>query len=148
MNKSSADVEARRPVTGSVLFRLLDTAHELEGRLEGRLSKIGLSGAKLGVLMTLARAGEPLALSELAKHKQCVRSNMTQLVDRLEADGLVRRVGDSSDRRVVRAALTTAGKKLHEQGAAILEDVEREVAEALGGADGEAMGRAFSRLKK
>jgi len=148
MNKPLADAEVKAPVTGSVLLRLLDTAHELEGRLEGRLSTIGLSGAKLGVLMTLARAGEPLALSELAKHKQCVRSNMTQLVDRLEADGLVRRVGDSSDRRVVRAALTTAGKKLHEQGAAILEDVEREVAEAFGGTDGEAMSRAFSRLKK
>jgi DNA-binding MarR family transcriptional regulator len=36
----------------------------------------------------------------------CVRSNITQLIDRMQAEGLVRRIPDPQDRRSVRAALT------------------------------------------
>ena len=35
---------------------------------------------------------------------------MTQLVDRLEADGLVRRVADPTDRRSVKAEITDEGQ--------------------------------------
>ncbi|TMG94648.1 MAG: MarR family transcriptional regulator, partial [Betaproteobacteria bacterium] len=74
-----------------------------EKRLEDALEKVGLSNAKFGALTHLVEAGEPLSLSECAARMTCVRSNITQLIDRLEADGLVRRVDDPADRRGVRA---------------------------------------------
>jgi DNA-binding MarR family transcriptional regulator len=76
------------------------------------LAPLRLSLAKVGVLHHLAAAGEPVPLSALAEVQKCVRSNITQLVDRLEKDGLVRRRGDPEDRRSVRAALTAAGERL------------------------------------
>jgi len=42
-----------------------------------------------------------------------VRSNITQLMDRLEKDGLVRRRADRDDRRSVLAELTPAGTQAH-----------------------------------
>jgi hypothetical protein len=63
--------------------------------------------AKFGALTHLVRAGEPLSLANAPRGMTCVRSNITQLVDRLEADGLVRRVDDPTDRRGVRAADTS-----------------------------------------
>jgi DNA-binding MarR family transcriptional regulator len=102
---------------GDVVFALLHAAHELEARLESALESVGLSLAKYGVLTLLADAGEPVSLSQLAARQSCVRSNMTQLVDRLEAEGLVRRVDDTADRRVVLATLTAAGVQRQAAGA-------------------------------
>jgi len=39
--------------------------------------------AKFGALSHLVKEGEPLSLSECAMKMTCVRSNITQLVDRL-----------------------------------------------------------------
>ena len=65
-----------------------------------------------------------MALSELAERCTCVRSNITQLVDRLESEGLVQRVDDPSDRRVIRARLTALGKERYAAGAKIVGDVQ------------------------
>ena len=112
------------PAVESLFFVLLRTARELEERMEAAFAEVGLSSARYGVLEQLARAREPLPLGELATRLQCVRSNMTQLVDRLEADELVRRVADPSDRRSVRAELTAKGQERQRVGAECLRRVE------------------------
>ena len=129
-----------------ILWRVMGAAHELETRLENALAAIDLSLPKLGVLKILADAKEPLPLSEIAEHSHCVRSNMTQLVDRLEADGLVRRMNDAGDRRIRRASLTTAGRKLCKRGTRIIETHEREVASGLSQTDAAALAQALGRL--
>lgn len=126
----------RRPASGdSVVFSLLGTAGAVEARLEAALGRVGLSLAKAGLLMHLAEAREPLPLSDLAQHQRCVRSNITQLVDRLEKEGLVRRRADRSDRRSVRAALTPAGKRAHAKAARVLAEEQRAIVRGLRAAD-------------
>src|ERR1043165_248680 len=107
--RSTSTAEPAPPKPVNPVFGLLEAARALEAKLESAMSDVGLSMAKFGVLRTLAAAGEPLTLTELASCQQCVRSNITQLVDRLEADGFVKRVDDSNDRRSTRAALTPLG---------------------------------------
>jgi DNA-binding MarR family transcriptional regulator len=104
---------------------LLGVAQRLETRVEAALAGIGLSFTKLGILHHLIQAGEPLPLSGLADRISCVRSNITQLMDRLEADGLVARVSDASDRRSIRANVTDEGRRRYSAGARILEEQER-----------------------
>lgn len=130
------------------MFSLLGAAHALEDRIEQQLGQVGLSMSKLGVLTQLAEAGEPLALSELAARLSCVRSNMTQLVDRLEADGLVRRVDDPADRRSVLAAVTRLGEERQVAGAQELAKVREEFTAALPVADRVALARALAALGK
>ena len=119
------------PADDGVLLALLHTAREVEGRLERSLADHGLSMAKFGMLEQLAAAGEPLTLTELASRLSCVRSNITQLVDRLEADGLVKRVDDPTDRRSIRAVLTPAGRERHAAGAGAFAAVQAEIMAAL-----------------
>src|SRR5437016_7545660 len=126
----SRDV-ADRTRLGSTVFTLLKAARVLEDRLETALGKVGLSRAKYSVLTALVSAHEPLTLSELAAQLSCVRSNMTQLVDRLEADGLVNRVDDPDDRRSVRAELTTLGKERQRAGEKVIKRVQAEFAASL-----------------
>jgi DNA-binding MarR family transcriptional regulator len=102
----------------ATIFSLLHAAHVLEEKVEAALTKVGLSMPKYSVLSELVSAGQPLSLSELASRLSCVRSNMTQLVDRLEADGVVKRVDDPADRRAVKAAITGAGRERQAAGAA------------------------------
>src|SRR2546423_7044980 len=90
----------------AVVSSLLETAEAVEARLEAAVSPLGLSLAKLGVLHPLAEARGPLPLSALAERQHCVRSNITQLVDRLQKDGLAPPRPDPRDRRRGLAALT------------------------------------------
>src|SRR4051812_13806489 len=108
MAPKTAAVAAK--TTDPVMLSLLHAARKLEDRIEATLAEVGLSWPKLSVLTQLVQAKGPMTLSDLAAGLACVRSNMTQLVDRLEAEGLVKRVADAGDRRIVRAELTLTGR--------------------------------------
>ncbi|HZR50816.1 MAG TPA: MarR family transcriptional regulator [Streptosporangiaceae bacterium] len=68
-----------------------------------------LSFTTLSVLHTLSRRS-PLRLGELTATEQVTQSAVTQLVTRLERDGLVERRPDPSDGRGVRVHITEAGR--------------------------------------
>ena len=122
-------------------------AVEQGGQVVEALGKVGLSFAKLGALSELASAGEPLTLSQLAARLSCVRSNMTQLVDRLESDGLVKRVDDPDDRRSVKAELTTLGKERQRAGEKVIKRVQAEFAASLTTRERTALEAALGALK-
>ena len=114
------------PSTPTALFSVLNAAHALEDKLEAALGRVGLSMAKLSVLTELVNAGKPLTLGDLAARVSCVRSNMTQLIDRLEADGFVRRVQCPTDRRSVHAQISESGRARQAAAAAELEKLNAE----------------------
>lgn len=113
------------------LVQLIRAMQAVESQLEVALEPLGLSLAKLGVLAKLVDAGEPISLGTLADRMACVRSNITQLIDRLELEKLVVRIHDPRDRRTVRAGLTEEGRARHAAGAAALNEAERRLFEGL-----------------
>lgn len=68
----------------------------------------GLSSAASSVLGRLGREG-PQRLTELARAEGVSQPGMTQLVTRMERDGLVRRIASTDDRRGVLVEATDAG---------------------------------------
>jgi len=113
------------------LVSLLRTAYAAQAEIETKLSVVGLSLAKLLALKALSDAGESLPLGQLAERLSCVKSNVTQLVDRLEADGFVARKPDPDDRRTRLAVLTTAGRKACKEGTRLQQEAERELLTTL-----------------
>lgn len=80
----------------------------------GRLSSaapVDLSPVQCHVLY-LIEPGQPLPMRRLAERLSCDASNVTGLVDRLEARGLVERRPSPADRRVKVLHLTTSGTRL------------------------------------
>jgi DNA-binding MarR family transcriptional regulator len=136
---------AREP--DSVMWSLLEAARAVEAELERALAEVQLSGAKLAALTHLVEAGEPVSLGELAERCACVRSNITQLVDRLEAERLVERVDDPADRRSLLAAITPLGRERQAAGARKVQDVRRKLGKALGSIDHTALKRALAQLR-
>jgi DNA-binding MarR family transcriptional regulator len=66
---------------------------------------------RLAASLTLRR--EPITMREVSAVLETPLSSATRLVDALVENGFVERVADPQDRRVVRIALTDAGKALH-----------------------------------
>lgn len=126
---------------------ILHAAQAIGDQLEEALGRVGLSMAKHSALTKLAEAGEPLTLSDLAARLSCVRSNITQLVDRLEADGLVRRVDDPADRRSVRAELTALGIEKQAVGLVEIERVQEEFAGRISAEDLSSLRSALDALE-
>src|SRR5881396_51249 len=115
----------------SGLFAVLHVASSLEARVEARLAEVGLSLPKLAALHQLAQAGDSLPLGQLAERLSCVKSNVTQLVDRPEAAGLFMRAADPNDRRSRLAVLTESGRSAYAKGSQIRQQSEREIFGAL-----------------
>jgi DNA-binding MarR family transcriptional regulator len=70
----------------------------------------GLSESRLRVLMRLHEiASHQMQLGELAELLDVTPRTMTDIIDVLERDGLVKRVPDTADRRSVLAVITEAG---------------------------------------
>jgi DNA-binding MarR family transcriptional regulator len=136
----------RRDPPQDVMWSLLQAAGAVESRIEEALAAVGLSGAKLAALTQLVEAGEPVTLGELAAQCACVRSNITQLVDRLESEKLVKRVADANDRRSLRAQITPLGRERQAAGARAIEAVRKRLSGTLKAIDRGALTRALSDL--
>ena len=145
MNDIGMDQPAN-PTAGNI-FTLLHAFHALEDRVEASLAEVGLSMPKYSVLNELVSAGKPLSLSDLATRLSCVKSNMTQLIDRLETDGLVRRVDDPADRRSVKAAVTKDGQARHAAGQTEIDRLNKQFASRVGAHERTAVERLLSAIK-
>jgi len=92
-------------------------AHALVLRaIEERLTAAGQPPfAWYDVLLELARAGGKLRIGELGERLVVEPHNVTRLLDRLEAEGLLKRERAREDRRGVFAVLTEKGAALRRQ---------------------------------
>ncbi|KJS86102.1 MAG: hypothetical protein JM58_07505 [Peptococcaceae bacterium BICA1-8] len=94
------------------LFR--KTFAKLQRIAEDDLRKHGTTPSQFGILWNLS-IEESTPMSELSKQSACVNSNITSIIGRMEERGLVKRVQDKKDRRVVRVDLTEDGKELYKK---------------------------------
>jgi DNA-binding MarR family transcriptional regulator len=83
-------------------------ARQLRERSAETLAPWDITPAHLRALRTLARHGT-MRLSELSDRLQVAPRTATEVVDALEAGGLVRRRADPADRRAVLAEVTERG---------------------------------------
>jgi DNA-binding MarR family transcriptional regulator len=84
----------------------------LMARLNDLLRPLGLTFPRYEALMLLSftRRGA-LPLGKIGERLQVHRTSVTNIVDKLEADGLVRRVPHAEDRRATLAEITDAGRE-------------------------------------
>jgi DNA-binding MarR family transcriptional regulator len=78
---------------------------------------VDLDGPRASLLSVLVFAG-PQPVTRLAEIEQVSPPAITKMVTALEATGLVSRERSTEDRRVVRVAVTAAGRRLFERGRA------------------------------
>lgn len=106
---------ATRP-DAALVGETVRVAFELVARMRAHFEAVA---AEFDLTPQQARAlralDEPCAMGGIATLLHCDPSNVTGIVDRLEARGLVERRTDSTDRRRKLIAVTEAGRELHQR---------------------------------
>jgi DNA-binding MarR family transcriptional regulator len=115
----------------AIADRLHSAAIHLLRRVRRVDATTGLSAAKLSALSVIVFGG-PISLGDLAAAEQVRPPTMTRMVRQLEADGLIRRQPDQSDRRVVWIQATVEGQRLLKRGRSARIDLLAEWLRALG----------------
>jgi DNA-binding MarR family transcriptional regulator len=115
------------------LLNILRTADVLIQRLTAVLKPFKLSHSQYNVLRILRGAGaDGLACQEIGERMISRDPDITRLLDRLEARGLVTRTRDQKDRRVVTARITSEGLRILAQLDGPVAQVDRRQLEHLG----------------
>ncbi len=96
--------------TTEVAARLRLSATRLARRLRQETAS-GRTPSQLSALASIEQHG-PLTLGALAEHERVAPPTITNIVAKLEADGLVSRHVDQADRRFARVTVTEAGAAL------------------------------------
>lgn len=146
MRGLSSEIHQDKPFTGleeEAFLSLQRTASLLLAALGRELKPFDLTPPLYNTLRILRGAGsEALTCGEIGERLVSPGPDVTRLLDRLESRGLVRRLRDEQDRRVVRARITASGLGLLEQ----LDGPVEAVLRALLGHLGEDRLRTFSEL--
>jgi DNA-binding MarR family transcriptional regulator len=116
----------------------------LEGTLNARLEgSLGTSLGEFDVLVVLDAADEGrLRMKDIGDHLSVSKAGVTRLIDRLEERGLVERAPCPSDRRVIWARITPAGRALVAQAVPLADAAVEELIGARLAADEIARTRA------
>ena len=117
------------PLTDEDFGRLLQLRDGLRRFLrwsEARAQAAGMTPAQHQLLLAVRGHGSVPSVSDVAAHLLLRHHSTVELVDRAVRAGLVRRVTDDGDHRVVRVALTDEGeRRLQALSEAHLEELSR-----------------------
>ena len=113
--------------------------------LSKSLAPLGIKIVQLDILMNLHRH-PGMSQHDLARRLLVGRSNITMLLPQLEAQGLLRREGDTKDKRVIRLYLTDDGETLLTKALAIYTGLIDRVMAQSSPAECDAMGEQMLRI--
>jgi len=117
--------------SGMAVFTAILRSHQLlSDQVNAVMRRHDLTFARYEILTWLATDPESsLTLSWISKTLRIPPATVTNLIDRLEADGLVRRVAHPSDARTTLAEITARGRELANDATA---DLNASVYEGIG----------------
>ncbi len=137
----SGDAGAARRAAASkdrlrLWLRLLSTTRGIEAVVREKFrAEFATTLPRFDVLAALERAGTGLTMTALSRALRVSNGNVTGIIDRLVADGLVLRATIEGDRRSTRVALTEKGRGAFAKMAAAHERWIDELLGDLGGAE-------------
>ncbi len=122
------EIKQKKPfssVQEEVVLSVMRTADQVAVPMNEVLRGAGLSVSQYNVLRIVRGAGgDGLPCGEISERMVRRDPDLTRLLDRLEAAGLVTRTRDARDRRIVRASIT-------KEGAALLASLDDPVEESI-----------------
>lgn len=95
--------------------------------LDRRLAPLGLSQAKWQPLLYLLRADEPPTQADIARYLDVESPTVVRMLDRLEADGWIKRKHCPGDRRARRIHLTERAKSVCDEIESAVIEVRRQL---------------------
>ena len=107
----------------------------------------GMQAAQYRTLGILIRESTCLPMSELGKRLYMSKPYMTKLIDQLIQDGLVQRIPDIRDRRVINIAITAEGRRHLKQAASLYKENIKNILSDLDDQDLEDLCQSLEKLR-
>jgi DNA-binding MarR family transcriptional regulator len=93
------------------LWRLVYQTYTLLKKCEDQIfEEHGLTTEQYGVLVAMEYLGSPIRITDIARWLERSTNSVSMIIDRMVKAGLVNRVRDRADRRVVRLVITSKGE--------------------------------------
>ena len=105
------DLDSENELTVRAWFALMGGFTEIERDLRRVMAQQGLNLPRFDILMVLSRHPQGLNMGDLARELVVTKGNVTGVVKRLQSDGLIARVSDTSDKRIQTVTLTEGGRR-------------------------------------
>ena len=133
MPQSNFEVYRRGGTTRDIrlTINMVLVARRWRSLLDDRLRLVGQSSARMEALAAIMNSPALSAQVDLAKRLRIEGPTMTRMLDTLEADGLVERLPDPSDRRTKQLRLTALGEKVLEDIFVIADELRDRLLEGL-----------------
>lgn len=135
-----SDTETAVAIEPCTLFSFLHAAHVMTDAIDGALSETRLSAATLEALSELADAREPLSPRELSHRLSCSFAEMAELLDGLDAQGLI-------ERRGAGVGLTPQGQVRQRAATERVRAAQQEIADAMATVDASALERTLAAMR-
>jgi DNA-binding MarR family transcriptional regulator len=116
---------------GEVGLHFLTTSARLRRVVDEHMARNGVSLARTKILQVLAGCG-PIKQARLAEELGLAARSITQALEAMERDGLVRRVPDGADRRAKVVTVTDRGARALADGEAAGDEILRRIFGGLG----------------
>jgi DNA-binding MarR family transcriptional regulator len=131
-----------------IVNRIHILAKYLKRSFDETASEFGINKGELDVLKLLRRAGEPhrLSPSRLSEGLHLSSGAMTNRLDRLETQGLIRRLADPSDRRGILIELTDKGDEIFDSAIELQIEKEKALCDPLSATERKQLAKLLRKL--
>lgn len=123
------------PLVVATVIEVLRAASVVSAAIAPVVREFGLSLAAFNVLHTLAHAEGPLSPRDISRQQVIRPQTLSDILGTLEQEGLIDRVRDRRDRRMLLAALTGPGRSRYQACCDPLLAVESRLLERLSSGD-------------
>lgn len=127
-------------------YRIILIARRYRALLDEQLRPLGYGTARMEALSTIDRSPEPSAQIAIAKRIGIEGPTLTRMLDALEAEGLVVRRADPSDRRTKLIELTDAGRKALDEIMSVAHDFRSSILKDLNDTELDAVNKVTDKL--
>ena len=136
------------PSPFGIFGRIWRLSTAMLGDADHWLAPIGLTFESFSLIVTLRRSGPPYELNPTALYRESLLSSgaITNRIDRVEREGLVRRLPDPNDRRGTIVQLTAKGRKLADRSIQVHFEALKETLSGLDRAEREQLAKLLSKL--
>lgn len=130
----------------NLLIQCFQIPRRWRAAMTAEVARYGLTGATARPLFYIARLGDGVRPKDLAETLEIERPSLAQLLDRIEAAGLIERREDAHDRRCKTLHLTAEGEKIARQTTGIAERIAERMLAGVTDAEVEVCERALGKI--
>lgn len=136
------------PSPFGIFGRIWRLSTSVLGDADAWLAPIGLTFESFSLIVTLRRSGPPYELNPTALYRESLLSSgaITNRIDRVEAEGLVKRLPDPNDRRGTIVRLTPKGRALADRAIKLHFEALAELLSDIGRSERDQLAKLLSKL--